>query len=85
MWSFQDGPASALPLTQTLSNIYGQRSATPDVPGSDVDEIQVRANFVKVNCRSLKHFRDRLSLHTKTCSIREAVKKYCSDRNTINV
>ncbi|XP_020284234.1 disks large 1 tumor suppressor protein isoform X10 [Pseudomyrmex gracilis] len=35
-----DGPASALPLTQTLSNIYGRRSATPDVPGVDVDENQ---------------------------------------------
>ncbi|XP_025268376.1 disks large 1 tumor suppressor protein isoform X8 [Camponotus floridanus] len=35
-----DGPASVLPLTQTLSNIYGRRSASPDVPGTDVDEIQ---------------------------------------------
>ncbi|CAL1684486.1 unnamed protein product [Lasius platythorax] len=35
-----DGPASVLPLTQTLSNIYGRRSASPDVPGPDVDEIQ---------------------------------------------
>ncbi|XP_014469988.1 PREDICTED: disks large 1 tumor suppressor protein isoform X9 [Dinoponera quadriceps] len=34
-----DGPASALPLTQTLSNIYGRRSASPDVPGP-VDETQ---------------------------------------------
>lgn len=54
MWSFQDGPASALPLTQTLSNIYGRRSASPDVPGSDLDETQVRkrANFAKINCGS---------------------------------
>ncbi|EGI65231.1 hypothetical protein G5I_06410, partial [Acromyrmex echinatior] len=37
---FQDGPASALPLTQTLSNIYGRRSASPDVPGSNLDETQ---------------------------------------------
>ncbi|XP_070510330.1 disks large 1 tumor suppressor protein isoform X6 [Cardiocondyla obscurior] len=35
-----DGPASALPLTQTLSNIYGRRSASPDVTGSDLDETQ---------------------------------------------
>ncbi|XP_018365388.1 PREDICTED: disks large 1 tumor suppressor protein isoform X9 [Trachymyrmex cornetzi] len=35
-----DGPASALPLTQTLSNIYGRRSASPDVPGSNLDETQ---------------------------------------------
>ncbi|XP_072744108.1 disks large 1 tumor suppressor protein-like isoform X9 [Anoplolepis gracilipes] len=35
-----DGPASVLPLTQTLSNIYSRRSASPDVPGTDVDEIQ---------------------------------------------
>ncbi|XP_070160144.1 disks large 1 tumor suppressor protein isoform X8 [Polyergus mexicanus] len=35
-----DGPASVLPLTQTLSNIYGRRSASPDVPGTDVNEIQ---------------------------------------------
>lgn len=49
MWSFQDGPASVLPLTQTLSNIYGRRSASPDVPGTDVDEIQVRKC---VKCKS---------------------------------
>ncbi|TGZ39020.1 Uncharacterized protein DBV15_02367 [Temnothorax longispinosus] len=36
----EDGPASALPLTQTLSNIYGRRSASPDVPGSNLDETQ---------------------------------------------
>ncbi|XP_011152108.1 disks large 1 tumor suppressor protein isoform X8 [Harpegnathos saltator] len=35
----EDGPASALPLTQTLSNIYSRRSASPDVPGP-VDETQ---------------------------------------------
>lgn len=57
MWSFQDGPASALPLTQTLSNIYGRRSASPDVPGSNLDETQVRkwVNFAKVNFGLLKH------------------------------
>ncbi|XP_050465840.1 disks large 1 tumor suppressor protein isoform X10 [Cataglyphis hispanica] len=35
-----DGPATVLPLTQTLSNIYGRRSASPDVPGTDVNQIQ---------------------------------------------
>jgi len=39
-----------LPLTQTLSNIYGRRSVSPDVPGSNLDETQVRkrANFAKI-------------------------------------
>lgn len=74
MWSFQDGPASVLPLTQTLSNIYGRRSASPDVPGPDVDEIQVRK---RAKCKSkLRIFetcllpRQVLSLQTKTCSTR---------------
>ncbi|EFN73718.1 hypothetical protein EAG_02672 [Camponotus floridanus] len=40
IYYIEDGPASVLPLTQTLSNIYGRRSASPDVPGTDVDEIQ---------------------------------------------
>ncbi|KAG7208147.1 hypothetical protein KM043_009714 [Ampulex compressa] len=33
------GPASAVPLTQTLLNIYGRRSASPDAPDA-IDETQ---------------------------------------------
>lgn len=40
IWSFQDGPASALPLTEILTDIYDRKSTSPDVP--EVDEAQVR-------------------------------------------
>ncbi|XP_011343158.1 disks large 1 tumor suppressor protein isoform X9 [Ooceraea biroi] len=35
-----DGPASALPLTEILADIYDRKSASPDVPDLDADEAQ---------------------------------------------
>lgn len=66
MWSFQDGPASVLPLTQTLSNIYGRRSASPDVPGTDVDEIQVRK---RVKCKSKLRIFETCFKNTHSCTL----------------
>ncbi|XP_011343152.1 disks large 1 tumor suppressor protein isoform X4 [Ooceraea biroi] len=37
---YTDGPASALPLTEILADIYDRKSASPDVPDLDADEAQ---------------------------------------------
>lgn len=39
MWLLQGGPD--FPVNQTLSNIYGRKSASPEAP-DHVDETQVR-------------------------------------------
>lgn len=52
MWLLQGGPD--FPVNQTLSNIYGRKSASPEAP-DHVDETQVRKIVNNVVSRLIIH------------------------------
>lgn len=74
---FQGGPASAFPLTQTLLNIYGRRSASPDVP---VDHSQVCKfmSFIISLHKKKKPYRPRIVLpSTKQLLWVDSLRRQC--------